>query len=65
MPGRYGLMLAIFALLVWLARWLDVAGPSRYRFGLVSGDQPTLCLGLASCVVGMLGRYWQAVRRSD
>ncbi len=65
MAGRQGLLFAIFALLVWIARWLDIGGLREMSAVSVQAVGLVFCFGLASCIVGGLSRYWAAVRASD
>ncbi len=65
MPGRYGLLLVIFALLVQGARWLDIDAFRQIDVVWLRVIDLLFCFGLAACIVGVLGRYWTAVRRPD
>jgi hypothetical protein len=65
MPGRYGLILVIFGILVWVARWLDLDGLRQISQVWFQVIDLLLLLGLGACIVGVLGRYWAAVRRPD
>jgi hypothetical protein len=65
MPGRYGLLLVVFAILVWLARWLDIGGMSQLPLTWFQAVNLLCCLGLAICLVGVLKRcvIWAQARR--
>jgi hypothetical protein len=65
MPGRHGLVIVTFAALVWVARWLDLGGLRQIDFLWLQIISLLFCVGLSSCIVGLLGRYWAAVRRPD
>jgi hypothetical protein len=64
MPGRYGLLLVIFALMVRLARWLDFGGLREIDAAWFQIINLMFCFGLSVCIVGLLGRYWTAVKQS-
>jgi hypothetical protein len=63
--GRYGLLLVIFAILVWVARWWDLGELRQISPTWFQVISLLFCLGLAACAVGALGRYWEAVQRGQ
>lgn len=65
MRGRHGLLLAVFAVLVWLARWLDLGGLRQIDPVWMLGINLLFCFGLAACIVGALGRYWTEIKRAN
>jgi hypothetical protein len=63
--GRHGLLLMVFAILVWLARWWNLGDLRQIDPVWFQVINLLFCLGVAACAVGALGRYWDAVRRGE
>jgi hypothetical protein len=65
MPGRYGLQLIIFSLLVDLARILNIGEVSKADTMWWQINTLLLCIGIASVLVGGLLRLWQFLKEVD
>lgn len=65
MPGRYGLQLLLFSLLVDLAGLLNVGDIRQVNTILWQINTLVLCLGLASVIVAILLRIWRFLKEAD
>jgi hypothetical protein len=62
MPGRYGLQLVVFSLLLDIARVLNIGGIRQADAIWWQINTILLCLGLASISVGFMKRLWLVLR---